>query len=354
MNISTNCADELLDTEKPEHGYEWWYFDAISVDKNWSIVLIFYQGNPFSPKYLSGTYGFEPQDYPALSISMYYKGKCEFYSFQEYHKEQCIWDTEPLNISVGSSSFNRLERDTEIEYELLLNQSLASGHSITGKLKFISPKTNPELISKKDEGGKHKWNLLQPRAKVVGSVKVEGKSDKFHVGFHGNGYHDHNTGWERMSDSFDDWYWGRFHFKEYTLIYYLMNKKNEQQYDAWLIDAQNQQIVAKFDRVSLSEPKKNLLGLSSSRQITLTGVVGNVVVNQKKCTDDGPFYQRFISEANLTTKSGVEQSKGISEYIHPARIELQKYWWMVHMRLRYMSEKPHWVQKSKFFYEWTW
>ena len=46
--------------------------------------------------------------------------------------------------------------------------------------------------------------------------------------------------------------------------------------------------------------------------------------------------------------------KGISEYIKPSRIAHSKYWWLVNMRLRYLSKKPHWVQKSRLLYPRTW
>lgn len=52
MNISTDHLDENPFPNKPSGGYEWWYFDALSEDRNWFFVIIFYQGNPFSPEYI--------------------------------------------------------------------------------------------------------------------------------------------------------------------------------------------------------------------------------------------------------------------------------------------------------------
>lgn len=355
MNISTNIEDEFLDAEKPRTGYEWWYFDAISADKKWSIVIIFYEGNPFSTNYIKGKYTKQASEYPAISISVYKEGKTEFYSFLEFPKSKFLYDQDDeLHLSIGGCAFHRTTLSDAVEYEINLNQTLDSGHSITGKLKFIGNRVDNKLISVNSKKDKHFWNLINPICKVVGSFKIVGKTDSYHVGFHGNGYHDHNTGHEPMSASFKDWYWGRFHFEKYTVIYYIMNNFDSKQHKAWLISRDNQEIAGYFDKIELSKRVKNLLGLESYREIELSGLLGNLHIQQKKIIDNGPFYQRFLSDAVFTGVSGEEKCIGISEYIHPERIELEKYWWMVRMRLRYLRERPHWVQKSKFFYELTW
>lgn len=355
MNISTNIEDEYIDLEKPEKGYEWWYFDAVSADKKWSLVIIFYQGNPFSTNYLEGKYSNKPDEYPALSISVYKNGKAEYYSFQEFPKSQFMWeDEDDIYCSVGGCAFQRRALADTVEYELNLNQTLDSSHSITGKLKFIGDRVSKKLISTQSKQEKHFWNLIHPRCKVVGSFKIVGKTDTYHVGFHGDGYHDHNTGQEPMSESFKDWYWGRFHFPKYTIVYYIMNGYDSKQHKAWLISRDNQELAGFFDKIDLSVLKKNRLGLESYREIRLSGLLGNLEIKNSKVIDNGPFYQRYLSEATFIDVSGSHREIGISEYIHPKRIEMEKYWWMVRMRLRYLREKPHWVQKWKMFYEWTW
>jgi carotenoid 1,2-hydratase len=355
MNISTKIEDEFIDSDKPRKGYEWWYFDAISADKKWSIVLIFYQGNPFSTNYIEGKYTKKSEEYPAVSVSVYKNGKAEYYSFLEFPKSQFLYDDEDdIHLSIGGCAFHRKTLADTIEYELNLNQTLESSHSIVGKLKFISNRTSGSLIESVSKGDKHYWNLLQPRCKVVGSFKISGKTDAYHVGFHGDGYHDHNVGHEMMSESFKDWYWGRFHFPKYTIVNYIMNGYESKQHKAWLISRDNQELVGFFDKITLENQKKTLLGLESFRDINLSGLLGNLKIRNSRVLDNGPFYQRYLSEAEFTDVGGTQSAIGISEYIHPKRIEEEKFWWMVRMRLRYLREKPHWVQKSKMFYEWTW
>ncbi len=72
MNISTDHLDENPFPNKPSGGYEWWYFDALSKDGNWSFVVIFYQGNPFSPEYIRNIKknSTDPDEFPGVSISI--------------------------------------------------------------------------------------------------------------------------------------------------------------------------------------------------------------------------------------------------------------------------------------------
>lgn len=354
MNISTKLKDEELNPDKPSKGYEWWYFDALSSDKQWGIVIIFYQGNPFSPKYIKANNAL-PSEFPAISVSIYKNGKTEFYSFLEYGKDTFKWNVEDCTASIGSNFFKRTDSEEGINYELLLAQTLDSGHYINTKLKFKSSRISEDLIEHESANEQHYWNLIQPVAQVSGSITINGKSKQQNISFFGNGYHDHNIGFEPMKDSFKDWYWGRFHFKESTLIYYVMNSLDgAQQYEAWLISNDGKEVVVKFDEIRLLDDSKNLFGLQVARKIELSAQGTKVSIQQRDLIDNGPFYQRYLSEAIIHHNSETEAITGISEYIKPEKIYEEKYWWMVRMRLRFLNRKPHWVQRFKMFYEWTW
>ncbi|MBO6524266.1 MAG: hypothetical protein JJ971_10605 [Balneolaceae bacterium] len=355
MNISTKLEEEHFDPDKPSQGYEWWYFDTISLDKTWSLVVIFFQGNPFSPEYIKAGPEANPDQYPAISISIYKNGKPEYYSFLEYQEGRFHWDEEDGSCSIGSNFFKRSIRDGKVEYELLLAQTLDSNHSINAKLKFTSSILADDLIDHESEDEKHFWNLIQPHSQVNGSISIKGKSNDFNILFIGTGYHDHNTGYEPMKDSFKDWYWGRFHFSESTLIYYVMNSLDgSEQYKAWLISREGDKVLTSFDEVKLNYFTKNRLGLSSARKLELKSREVEATIQLNSIMDNGPFYQRFLSEAVMQYKGNTMVAKGISEYIKPDQIYEEKYWWMVRMRLRFLNQKPHWVQRSKMFYEWTW
>lgn len=358
-----------LPHKKPDIGsYEWWYFDALSADKKWSFVIIFYDGNPFSPAYIQAqkSPSFEghgtAHNFPAISVSIYNHERAEYYSFLEYAADRLAVHTEDFSISLGSNIFERRILDDKVEYEIILNQMLDSGFQLRGRLKFVqdttdhSPAANfaAKISHEIPESFKHSWNLLLPRAGVMGNLNIDGRSDMYTLAFNGLGYHDHNIGFEPLKESFDDWYWGRVHFTDYTLVYYLMNTHEGVQKNAWLLPLEKGMQDFTIDHIELSDYSENRFGLNAAKILKCTGEGLELIIRSDKVIDDGPFYQRYYSKASFVTGSTRRIQRGISEYIKPDRIANSKYWWMVHMRLRYLSKKAHWVQKSRFLYPKTW
>ena len=356
MNISTDHLDENPFPNKPSGGYEWWYFDALSEDRNWFFVIIFYQGNPFSPEYIRNIENKSscPDEFPAVSISIYNRNKTEFYSFVEYSADEFNWNTNSDSCSVGPHSFSKSENDSKLVYSIVLNDVLPSGHSIKAELEFNSSIITEPTIDSKNPNEHHFWNLIQPKAEVSGTIEIKGKSGFQNIEFTGYGYHDHNVGLEPMKEDFKDWYWGRYHLENSTLIYYVMNRLNEKQHKAWLISNENGEIIDEFSSVEIEGFLRNMFGLRSARKISLKSGESEVTVQAALPLDDGPFYQRFLGRAIMHKDGKVLVAEGISEYIYPENIYSKKFWPAVKMRLRFADQKPHWVQRFKMFYEWTW
>ncbi|MEX0857709.1 MAG: hypothetical protein WD016_06155 [Balneolaceae bacterium] len=356
MNISTNLAAISPAQNKPSGSYEWWYFDGTSNDGVHGFVIIFYHCNPFSTNQIKGLEKSEvqPGNYPAISISLYEDGKPIYYSFLEYSSEDFSWDEDSFLLKIGENFFRIMPDGEELTFQIELNQTLDSGHSLFGTIKGAGNLCSKELISSNESLEKHSWNLLLPQANIEARMSVKGTSIHEEIEFEGTGYFDHNTGFEPMKDSFKDWYWGRYHFKNSTLIYYLMNKEEGQQFETWLIDRKSQKVLETFTEVNPTYYSRNLFGLKSVRKFELSSAGTEITIQTSSLLDNGPFYQRFLGDAVMKRKGEVLAAKGISEYLSPGRIYAKKFWPLVHMRLRYKNEKPHWVQKSKRMYPWTW
>ncbi len=357
MNISTDFAEDRPFHNKPSGGYEWWYFDAVSNDKEWGIVAIFYQGNPFSPEYIKGLEkgSTSPDEHPALSISVYHKGRTEFYSFIEYTHSDFYWNDGQEELKIGNCSFVKKQAGQNLSYIVELTAELPSKHSLTGTLKFESEVLPAGFFtSSHNKSGNHFWNLVQPRATVKGALEISGRKGNHSVEFNGMGYHDHNVGLEPLKEDFEDWYWGRFHFAEYTLIYYMINRREGNEHRAWLLDNYKAAVVDEFTTLNIENHSKTYFGLNSARKIKLESTQTKVIIETDNIVDNGPFYQRFLGKATLNYNGNSYISEGVSEYIYPKKIYSRFFWWAVKMRLRFISRKPHWVQKIKMFYEWTW
>ena len=377
MYIRSKLSSELPHNKDIPGSYEWWYFDAMSADKKWAIVIIFYEGNPFSPAYIKAQLennktkrlegdtvntAANASSFPAISVSIYNTQKAEYYSFLEYAPDRLNSQNEPFSISLGSNIFERRVLDEKIEYEIILNQMLDSRYQLRGRIKFVHEPDNMQKstdfnsLLKKPEPThyQHAWNLIQPRAGVIGNLVLDGRTDMYNIALNGLGYHDHNVGFEPLKDSFKDWYWGRVHFIDYTLVYYLMNTKDGVEKKAWLFPVEAESPKLNIREIELSDMAANRHGLQAFRRITMKGPGVTCEVLTDQIIDDGPFYQRYFSEVTLKTGQTKRTQRGMSEYIIPERIYDRKYWWMINMRLRYLSKKAHWVQKSRLLYPRTW
>ena len=354
MQIISDFTKDTRTKKTVPGSYEWWYFDA--VDKNgYSIVVIFYEGNPFSKRYiqaLSNGRNHFAESFPAISISVYKDGKPLFYSFEETDTEFSNFGTEDISGRVGENSFTGTKDGDSISYNLQLNQSLPNGESISGEFIFSSASGSGIDSSNFNQGSAntHIWNLILPKCEVSGSLKIDsGKPEN--ISFNGTGYHDHNFGSEPMKESFDEWYWGRYHFNTSTLIYYVMNVDGEWDRKGWLIGDDG--TVLKLDSIELEDESLTFFGLSSARKLEFSGAGFEAVLQKDQLIDSGPFYQRFQGQVLAKVNGSLMKAEGISEYIKPDRIYSKLFWPLVDMRIKYPG-KAHWVQKSSKLYRWTW
>ncbi|MCH8568478.1 MAG: hypothetical protein LAT67_09450 [Balneolales bacterium] len=366
-------SDFIFDApaDKPKPGsYEWWYFDATDETGDWQFVAIFYDGCPFSTRYNAkwenNAKDASAREHPAVTLSLYHKGKTVFYCMSEYRPKDAFFGTN--NTIEGSSRItfkvggNHIELcrlpDGNLRHTLLLDNLLPSGDALSGKIIFNSAAELTGLFKKNGSSkqvNSHGWNLTQPKANVEADLCLTEAGKSREIRWAGTGYHDHNLGSEPMKEEFTDWYWGRVHFKQHTLVYYLMNTDNFYKYKGWLIhDSGSMETV--FDAGKLDNFSRNLFFLKTARIIELqSGSGDSCLIQQTKILDSGPFYYRFLSDVLIKSeKNGLlEKATGITEYIRPDRIHSRIFWPLVHMRYHY-TDAPHWVQKSPTLFRWTW
>ncbi|MDX1670798.1 MAG: hypothetical protein R3211_00550, partial [Balneolaceae bacterium] len=229
MNLLSDYKEDVSKVKTKPGGYEWWYFDATDDNEVYQFVIIFYRGNPFSPRYHRKLAGEKParearpQQYPAISIAIYKEYQPIYYSFTEFEEEDCRFGDSPLQVQVGEHRLRGEVRDGQLCYTLNLKERLPCGDRMVAIIEYRSPLPSQAAFdfSEGDASAGHIWNLVQPRAEVRGSIRLftlANPPEAIH--FSGTGYHDHNTGEEPMSDEFREWYWGRFHFDSATLVYY--------------------------------------------------------------------------------------------------------------------------------------
>ena len=368
MQLLSDISRDARHEKKKPGSYEWWYFDGISEDGKYQLVIIFYDGCPFSTQYVRNM-ELDPESdralssgYPAISISLYQKGVPIFYCLSQYPPGQCSFNDHSPAVTVGENTMSYTEREsygsmTGGSFDLRINERLPSGDEIKGIITFSGMSPNERLFAGQGStSDDHIWNLIFPRSSMQCRVNVmkNGLIVKDLI-FSGTGYHDHNVGSEPMKESFRDWYWGRVHFPQATLVYYVMNKKSGQNCRAWLLSPDNRRLLHTLELVDMSRRRFNGFLLRSARKLHLKDNETEIEVHHHTLMDSGPFYCRYLSGAALKHPAlGTETAEGIAEYIRPQRIHRRIFWPLVHMRIRYADQKPHWVQKSARLYRWTW
>ena len=360
MKILSDSTKDVRNSSHQSGGYEWWYFDGISDDGKYRFVVIFYEGNPFSTRYIKALEDEDknpmPQEYPALSISVYEGATPIYYSFTEFDPADCDFNENRPEVKIGPHRMSSQIGD-QMVYQLDLKEELPNGDGLDGSLTFNSLNNQDSFFVDNQNNAGHCWNLVQPRADVSGEIRLfSDRNFTKEIGFKGSGYHDHNRGEQPMKDEFIDWYWGRFHFDYATLVFYVLNRKDTEQHRAWLISNDNSEILESFDEIDLADNGLSIFGLHSARKIGFKSNLAEVTIQQSELLDNGPFYQRFQSRAflRIAEEDVLESTQGISEYIRPQRIHTRIFWPFVNMRIRYKPEGSHWVQRSKVLYRWTW
>ncbi len=155
-----------------------------------------------------------------------------------------------------------------------------------------------------------------------------------------------------MKESFDEWYWGRYHTGNAVFVYYLMCENGTWEKRAWLIE-ENGEVIQTDRNVTTGTQEFSLFGLSAARKIEFEGGGISAMLQKSRVTDNGPFYRRYEGEMAIKKGEKVYKASGISEYIRPSRIYNRLFWPLVNMRIKYPG-KAHWVQKHPRLYRWTW
>ncbi len=383
---------------KPDRGsYEWWYFDGISEEGDYQIVIIFYDGYPFSPRYIrsldAGTVDDDsadggagsdgdgagvradggagsdgdtgnamPGNHPAISISVYHQGNSIFYSLSQYPAKLCSFEDGVPAVTIGNNSFRFTERmehgvNEYGSFDLRINELLPSGDELKGIITIIGMNPFEKLFpggkagwNETDADGKgeaevpsgngHLWNMAMPRGRMQCRINlIKNELIRKELKFDGIGYHDHNLGREPMKNRFRDWYWGRAHFPQATLIYYVINRTDgEQDVQAWLVSPDNRRLLHTLELVKMKRRRTNGFLMSPARCLLFRDDDIEVSVLHQKVIDSGPFYYRYISSATLIQPSlGSELVQGVGEYIRPQRVHSRIFWPLINMRMRYID-----------------
>lgn len=353
MQVITDLKENKFHDIKNAGAYEWWYFDCIDEDNEYSFVAIFLTGNPFSPEYSNRVKNHlkspesvipDPLDFCAISFNLYFQDRVLYRVLYEYEKD--FFEIETGNgsekINIDRSNFYFEKNENKFYLNINLPDSQISNQF---KSEFVfTVKSDPAELKKDetDENNKHFWLPSANVCEVTGKVKFYRNFKRTKNEFTGYGYHDHNWGSEAMFQNIKDWYWGRAVTDNYSLVYFyiLYNDEKRKPFNVLYIYKEGKLLYELNEFDTDLKNKKNYWFLNFNKSLTIEKGDVKMVCKNKEKIDNGPFYIRFISRFDLYIKDQkvLSQVTGFSEYINPKRLKSGFLKPFVNMRITKVSQ----------------
>lgn len=312
-----------------ECGYEWWYYDCVSEDSEYSVVLIFFRDIPMLPKCInerSTSIQKRHNSFDGLSINVYHKKKKIAQKLIWSTRHHTCFDEESETVSfLGNTVSHHLNT-------YAINVDIDTGND-SRRIVFYANLLNENSyvnVGERINPAVHTWLAIAPV--MFGECHLEiwdGGARKIQTTFSAHAYHDHNVGALPVFREFHSWYWGKVVCDYCTFVYYYVPAKNEQQLLQWacIFEKKSNNCMILRD-VVVQEYTMSLTytGLRYCKKMVVTGFTNNndaveLTVLQNYTVENGPFYIRFASIATLKINSTVfTDTHAIGEYFHAKRL----------------------------------
>ena len=318
----------------PSGAYEWWYFDALSEDRRFAVVAIFFLGSPMTPYYKAAVDGKNPDpiDWCGVFFTLHEnirgKWKERAYAYNLYHGGE--FHADRPHVTVGDS---HMTYDGVGTWTVSLHERGLWRTKVRAELRFTMPTASAALPSDNKAGreAEHAWICVAPVCAFEGQVQVNAQS----VSFNGAGYHDHNFGRVPLGDV-AAWYWARAELRcsdgavRTAILYYLAsNSGPKPEVTALIFDAEGNGVsFSDTVRGTESSPTTNAYGLmhptvvtAESEQSSPNIALHAVFSAPNGAFSEGPFYRRLPVELTASAEpkwTGV--GTGIGEVFVPPRL----------------------------------
>lgn len=270
-------------------GFLWWYLDLVD-EQGDGLVLIWSFGLPFLPGYTyAARYGQAPaaRTRPAVVLSVYKKGLCDFYLFQEYTTAQGLWEM-PEKVTIGQSVFESTVINGMRNLTISLDMAVPRMREhLTGTITVVGPSRVPG--PNETTVAQHHWSPLTAVAK--GDVDLrQGTGWAFKTS--GRAYHDRNGSLNHVdSMGIKEWFWARVAFPDYeAVIYELTPFEGKPRLLVMRIEADGTTNLLEGAQLTRSGTLLSLFGPKWNPSLS---VPGHFDLKQTHVVEDSNFYLRM-------------------------------------------------------------
>ncbi len=330
-------------------GYQQWYFDAISDDRNEAVVIGFLDNFIYSPRYnrrVNRTDVADPGSrcVPAVSFVYYRDGKPLYRAVTEYSDGSFAADAAMPGCEIGESSFRLRSGPYGTGFVVHLEAALARRQRLEANFEWLSIEDDLAMENDLQTKCSHHWNMVAPRSDVTGRITIFDRrgrtSDVRH--FRGTGYHDNSSDDRWLPSVIRQRYWGRAHFADSTAVFYRYCEHGDCEPTTKLLIVRNGELrerEAKFeehgharDRFGIRYPTR--LSLTSDDNIRLR-------VKPMKVIDSSSYNIRLLSEMTLTLRDGKPRKNiGITEFLTPKTLKYRWLDWLNDLRIGKKGKGP--------------
>jgi len=330
--------------------YEWWYFDALSDDGRFALVVILFLGAPMSPYYKAVATGkpSSPLDWCGAFVSLH-ENRGERWRERAYAYN--LYGGDEFGATTQTVGGTRIVRENGADGVALWRVTADEPGLWRGRtqaqMTFALPGPPLQLPAMgADDDAAHTWVCVAPVCRAEGTVTLASGET---IPFLGNGYHDHNFGVLPYADA-AYWQWGRVPLRRTgetapsrTTVYYHIAPPAPAGNDVLapppqttllVFDALGQPLTART--VSAVLPPGDVGG-SYGMRYERTLLVGDAGQGEPTLTatacdragvfSNGPFYARFPIHAELAEVAepggvtpAVWRGDGVGEAFRPGRL----------------------------------
>jgi hypothetical protein len=344
-------ADHRLDRALLEQpgGFVWWYLDMVDESGD-GLVLIWSFGLPFLPGYASAARrGAAPRpcERPSLNLSIYRGGELDFYLLQEFEAGDAIWEEGGDVWRFGGSELRAGLEDGVRTLEADLDCEVpGSDGRLRGSVRVEGPACSPSR-GEPLTLPVHDWTPLMGPGRGEADLSVDtpdgpGESERGEAEYslRGRAYHDRNGGRKPQHElGMEHWLWGRVPLPDEERIFYLMWPHNGGAPQALGLEIDRAGTIHRRRDLTLElgAPRFGRAGMPYWKSLHLRSEGRPWLdVRYTDVLDDGPFYLRFLIEAEAAKGA---TARGLAEACRPDRVDRDLMRPLVRMRVHRVDGK---------------
>ena len=303
--------------------YEWWYTDILSDDGEWTLVIIFLLGNPFSSYYRLAAFGsdIDPVAHNGMLIALHRGPMLHHYLFARYPREEAVGD--PSTAPYLSLGPNQLQLLPDGSLRAVVNEENGNRRRIHAEVTVEAAIAGFERKTETNPNDTHWWLPAIPSGRASVNIAIQSSSGAGgveRISFKGSGYHDHNWGTLPFDKTLQSWTWARADFGNGNSAIAYWNETPDSGRTCLLLrfapgspavvhaSASIRVIKWGVTRFAVRFPERFIV---TGGDTTIKFVAGYKLENV-------PFYIRFRTSAVLSRGDEELHGTGTGEYFRPA------------------------------------